>query len=110
MTPRIDQLLVRENLISLQQLQTAREEQKKTGKRLGHTLTALGFIQEGDLISFLSRQYGVPSIQLGDFEIEPDVLKLVPQDAAEKHVFIPVAGSGAHLIIAMADPSNIFAM
>ncbi|HLG20434.1 MAG TPA: type IV-A pilus assembly ATPase PilB [Bdellovibrionota bacterium] len=110
MNTRLGELLVRENLISSQQLQKAQEEQRKTGGRLGYNLTKLGYIKESDLTSFLSKQYGVPSINLTEFEIEQDVINLVPKDVADKHQVIPVNKSGANLIVAMADPSNIYAI
>src|SRR5262244_3590085 len=107
---RLGELLVRENLISLAQLQKAQEEAKKSGSRLGYALTKLGYIAESDLTNFLSKQYGVPSINLLDIEIDPDVLKLIPKDVAKKHLCIPINRAGASLIVAMADPSNIFAI
>lgn len=110
MPGRLGELLVRENLISLQQLQKAQDEQRKAGGRLGFNLTKLGYIEESELTAFLSKQYGVPSINLAEFEIDPDVIKLVPQEVAEKHQVIPVNRAGASLIVAMADPSNIFAI
>ena len=110
MPGRIGELLVRENLISLQQLQKAQEEQKKAGGRLGYQLTKLGFIEESELTAFLSKQYGVPAIDLNEFEIDPDVIKLVPREVVEKHLIIPVNRAGASLIVAMSDPSNIFAI
>jgi type IV pilus assembly protein PilB len=110
MAGRLGELLVRENLITLSQLQAAQEEQRKSGGKLGYNLTKLGFIQEQDLTNFLSKQYGVPAINLADFEIEPDVIKLIPKDVAEKHQVIPVNRAGSSLIVAMSDPSNIFAI
>src|SRR5215467_1291327 len=107
---RLGELLVRENLITLQQLQAAQEQQRKTGGRLGFNLTRLGYIEESELTAFLSKQYGVPSINLSEFEIDPEVIKLVPLEVAEKHQVIPVNRAGASLIVAMADPSNIFAI
>ena len=110
MSNRLGELLIREKLISNQQLQKAQEEQRKTGGRLGYNLTKLGYIKESDLTSFLSKQYGVPSINLNDFEVEQDVINLVPKDVAEKHQVLPVNRSGANLIVAMSDPSNIYAV
>ncbi len=110
MPGRLGELLVRENLISLQQLQKAQESQRKNGGRLGFNLTRLGYIEESELTSFLSKQYGVPSINLSEFEIDPEVIKLVPKEVSEKHQVIPVNRAGASLIVAMADPSNIFAI
>ncbi|MFL5392052.1 MAG: type IV-A pilus assembly ATPase PilB, partial [Myxococcales bacterium] len=110
MAGRLGELLVRENLISLQQLQKAQEEQKKAGGRIGYHLTKLGFIEESELTSFLSKQYGVPSINLKEFDIDGEVVKLVPKEVAEKHQCIPVNRAGASLILAMSDPSNIYAI
>jgi type IV pilus assembly protein PilB len=110
MPGRLGELLVRENLISLQQLQKAQEEQKKAGGRIGYHLTKLGFIEESELTNFLSKQYGVPSINLKEFDIDSEVVRLVPKDVAEKHQCIPVNRAGASLILAMSDPSNIYAI
>lgn len=108
MTARIGELLVRSNLISSQQLQKAQEETRKNGKRLGFNLTKLGYIKEEDLAEFLSKQYGVPSINLDDFDVEQTIIDLVPKEVAEKHQVIPINKSGASLIVAMSDPSNIY--
>src|SRR6267142_1749475 len=110
MAGRLGELLVRENLISLQQLQKAQDEQKKAGGRIGYHLTKLGFIEESELTNFLSKQYGVPSISLKEFDIDAEVVRLVPKDVAEKHQCIPVNRAGASLILAMSDPSNIYAI
>ncbi|MBI5511333.1 MAG: type IV-A pilus assembly ATPase PilB [Deltaproteobacteria bacterium] len=107
---RLGELLVRENMISVDQLRQAQDEQKKTGGRLGASLVKLGMIEENDLLSFLSKQYHVPSINLDDFEIEPDIVKLLTEDVVSKHQVIPVHRAGASLVVAMADPSNIFAI
>jgi type IV pilus assembly protein PilB len=107
---RLGELLVRENLISLAQLQKAQDEQRKTGSRLGYSLQKLGILGEQELTSFLSQQYGVPSINLSDFEISPDVLALVPPELAKRHQLLPVNRAGATLIVAMSDPSNIYAI
>jgi type IV pilus assembly protein PilB len=110
MSGRLGELLVRENLVSLQQLQKAQEEQRKTGDRIGSLLIKQGAIAETDLTSFLSKQYGVPSISLKDFEIGEDVIKLVSRQTAVKHGVVPVNRAGSSLIIAMSDPSNILAL
>jgi type IV pilus assembly protein PilB len=110
MSGRLGELLVRENLISLQQLQKAQEEQRKTGGRIGSLLVRSGAIAESDLTNFLSKQYGVPAISLKDFDVDVEVIKLVPKTIAEKHQVVPVNRAGSSLIIAMSDPSNIFAI
>ncbi len=110
MSSRFGDILVKEEVISLDQLKTAIEEQKQTGKRLGETLLRLGYINEYELVAFLSKQYRVPAINLDEFEIAPDVLKLVPRESAVKHGLIPINRSGSNLVVAMSDPSNIFAI
>ena len=107
---RIGELLVREKVISLQQLQQAQDEAKRTGKRLGVALSKLGYVKDQDLTQFLARQYSLPSINLSNFEIDVDVIKLVPKEVVQKHMVIPVNRAGATLIVAMSDPSNIYAI
>ena len=107
---RLGELLVRENMISATQLQHAQEESRSSGRRLGYTLTKLGFVDETDLTSFLSKHYGVPSINLADFEIDPIVIELIPREVAERHQVIPVNRVGSSLIVAMADPSDLHAI
>jgi type IV pilus assembly protein PilB len=107
---RLGELLVRQNLISLQALRKAQDAQTRDGGRLGYHLIKTGAIEEQKLTEFLSKQYGVPAINLKDFDIEPDVIKLVPREVAEKHLVVPVNRAGPSLIVAMSDPSNIFAV
>jgi type IV pilus assembly protein PilB len=107
---RLGELLVRENIISTDQLRQAQDEQKKTGGRLGASLVKLGMIEENELLNFLSKQYHVPSINLDDFEIEADIIKLLTEEVVSKHQVIPVHRAGSSLVVAMADPSNIFAI
>ncbi len=107
---RLGELLVRENLISPLQLAKAMESQRATGTRLGAQLAKLGYVEENELTQFLSKQYGVPAINLADFEIDPEVLKVIPKELVVRHQAIPVSKAGNTLIVAMADPSNIFAV
>ncbi len=107
---RLGELLVRNKLIDEKQLAKALEEQKSTGGRLGASLVKLGYLKEEDLAAFLSRQYGVPSINLNEFDIDESVIKLIPAEVVQKYQLIPVNRAGSTLIVAMADPSNIFAI
>jgi type IV pilus assembly protein PilB len=107
---RLGELLVKEQLITPLQLRRAVDSQRGSGGRLGHELTKLGYIDENELTSFLSKQYGVPSVNLSDIELDPDVLKLLPKEVVTRHQVVPVNRSGNTLIVAMADPSNIFAV
>ncbi len=107
---RLGELLVRNQLISDDQLAQAIAEQKKEGIRLGAALVKLGYVQEHDLASFLSKHYGVPSINLAEFDVDPAVVSLIPAEVAQKYQLVPINRAGATLIVAMADPSNIFAI
>ncbi len=110
MAERLGELLVRENLISLAQLREAQDEQRKAGERLSYTLTKLGFVDQHQLTTFMSEQYGVPAINLDEFEIDEDVLKLIPRELATKHTLLPINRAANTLIIAMSDPSNLIAI
>lgn len=110
MSGRLGELLVRENLISVQQLRKAQDEQKKSGARIGSALIKTGAIEESKLTDFLSKQYGVPAINLKDFDIDPEIIRLVTKEVALKHLVVPVNRAGASLIVAMCDPTNIYAV
>jgi len=107
---KIGELLLKEKIISPEQLRRAIEEQKIMGGRLGSTMVNLGFIKEQELINFLSKQYGVPAVNLREFEIDPKVSRLVPFEICDKYNLIPINRAGSTLIVAIADPSNIFAI
>ncbi len=109
-TNRLGELLVREKLISLSQLRTAQEEQQKGGGNLGYALAKLGYISDDEITNFLSQQYRVPTIDLTDYEIDADIVKLVSKEQCEKHRVIPVSRTGNSLIVAMADPTNLHAI
>ncbi|MFO7578377.1 MAG: ATPase, T2SS/T4P/T4SS family, partial [Pelovirga sp.] len=109
-TSRLGELLVRNQLISDDQLAKATAEQKKAGIRLGAALVQLGYVQEHDLATFLSKHYGVPSIDLSQFDADPAVVKLIPAEVAQKYQLIAINRAGSTLIVVMADPSNIFAI
>jgi len=107
---KLGELLVREDLISPEQLETALAEQKVSGGRLSYHLSRLGYLEESELAEILSRQYNVPSINLSEFEIDPDVIKLIPREVVEKYKVIPISRADNSLIVAMVDPSNIIAI
>jgi type IV pilus assembly protein PilB len=107
---RLGELLVKEQVITPLQLKNAIEAQKGSGARLGHELTRLGYIEENELTSFLSKQYGVPSINLADFEVPPEVLKLIPKEVVTRHQVVPINKTSNTLMIAMSDPSNVYAI
>lgn len=110
MSSKLGEILVRENLITQQQLRDALDYQRTNGGRLGSTLVKLGIVSDDVVTAVLSRQYGVPSINLELFQIEPEVIKLINEDVALKYSVLPISKVGATLTLAMADPTNVFAM
>jgi type IV pilus assembly protein PilB len=110
MSVRLGEILVKESLITQDQLQKALEFQRANGGKLGSCLTKMGFITDDDITGVLSRQYGVPSINLKYYEIDQTVIKLIPQDTAQRYQVIPLSRVGSVLTIAMTDPTNVFAM
>lgn len=110
MKERLGELLLKAKLINEEQLQKGLEEQKKIGGRLGFNLINLGFLKEEDILWFLSKQYGVPTINLNNFEVDEQTTKLIPKDLAKKYSCIPISLMAGTLTIAMVDPSNVFAI
>jgi len=110
MSGRLGSMLVSSGLITDDQLKKALTTQKSEGGRLGTILVKLGFVQEEKLMTFLSKQYGVPYVDLSKFEINPQVIKHIPAEVAQKYRIMPINRSGATITIAMVDPSNIFAI
>jgi type IV pilus assembly protein PilB len=110
MAVRIGELLLKEKRITPEQLQEALSYQRQNGGKLGANLVKLGFVKDEEITSLLSKQYGVPSISLNQFEIDPAVIKLVPAETAHKYQIIPLSRVGATLTIAMTDPTNVFAL
>jgi type IV pilus assembly protein PilB len=104
---RIGDLLVREGLITREQLAHALQEQKQSGTRVGYNLVKLGFIEENELTKMLARQYKMPAIDLARFEVDPKIAKMIPTDLAVKNLVLPLKRDGRTLTIAMADPTNL---
>jgi type IV pilus assembly protein PilB len=109
---RLGEILVKNNLIARDQLEKALEEQKLSGgqARLGSILIKQNLISEQSLTSFLSKQFGVPTVNLADYEIDAAVIKLIPPEVVQKYQLVPVNRAGATLIVAVSDPSNLFAI
>jgi type IV pilus assembly protein PilB len=107
---RLGDLLVKEGLINQEQLQRALADQKGTNEKLGSILVRLNIINEDQLINFLSKQYGIPSITLSQLDVDAEVVKLVPAQIARKYEVLPIKRSGNQLTLAMADPTNVFAV
>jgi type IV pilus assembly protein PilB len=110
MSAKLGEILVRENLISPQHLREALDYQREHGGRLGYNLVKLGLVSDDMITAVLSRQYGIPSVNLDLFQIDPHVLQLIPQEVAQKYSVLPLSRVGASLTLAMVDPTNVFAM
>jgi len=110
MSSRLGEILIKESLITSEQLRQALEYQKTHGGRLGTCLMKLGIVSEDEITGVLSRQYGVPSINLKYYEVDASVIKLIPQDTAVRYQIVPLSRVGSTLTIAMTDPTNVFAM
>ena len=104
------ELLLREGRITPAQLEVALNHQRTSGGRLGATLVRLGLLRDEDVALVLSRQHNVRAIQLSDVIVSPDVVGLVPVEAAVRHQVVPVARHGSTLTLAMTDPANVEAL
>ncbi|HTR05055.1 MAG TPA: type IV-A pilus assembly ATPase PilB [Thermoanaerobaculia bacterium] len=110
MAVKLGDLLLKQKLITPEQLETALKLQREEGGKIGEALVRVGAVSEGDITETLSQQFGVPSIDLAHFEIDPAIIKVVPGEVARKYGVLPVNKTGATLTIAMGDPTNVFAM
>ncbi len=110
MSAKLGEILLKENVITPEQLKQALEHQKAHGGRLGNSFVKLGFLGDDEVAAVLSRQYGVPSINLAYFEVDPNVIKLIPVETAMKYQVLPLSRVGSSLTLAMVDPTNVFAM
>jgi type IV pilus assembly protein PilB len=110
MSAKLGEILVRENLLSAQQLRDALDYQREHGGRLGFNLVKLGLVSDDMITAVLSRQYGVPSVNLELFDIDDSVIRLIPHEVAQKYSVLPLSRVGATLTLAMVDPTNVFAM
>jgi len=110
MSAKLGEILVRENLISPQHLLQALDYQREHGGRLGFNLVKLGLVSDETITAILSRQYGIPSVNLDLFDVDESIIRLIPQEVAQKYSVLPLSRVGATLTLAMVDPTNVFAM
>jgi len=108
MAQKLGNFLVREGLITPEQLENALQEQKANGGMLGSNLVKMGYIEEAELMEFLSKQFGVPSTDPSKLDVDPDVIEMIPGNIVQKYRIVPISLEGQTLTIAMVDPSNIF--
>jgi type II secretory ATPase GspE/PulE/Tfp pilus assembly ATPase PilB-like protein len=105
--PRIGDLLLREGLVTQDQLNAALAEQRHNGTRVGYNLVKLGFIKETDLTRMLARQHKMPAVDLTKFQVDPRIAKLIPAELALKHSVLPLKRDGRTLTVAMSDPASM---
>jgi len=110
MSDKLGEILVKNNTITPEHLSAALKEQKKSGRMVGSILVGMGVLQDSELLQFLSEQHGVPSIKLSEFQIDPEVLKIIPAGVASKYQIMPISAKDSTLTVAMIDPGNIFAL
>jgi type IV pilus assembly protein PilB len=103
---RLGEILLREGLVTREQLGQALTEQKNTKHRLGYVLVKLGLVQELEITKVLARQYRMPAVDLTRFEVDPKIIKLVPAEMATKSIVLPLKREGRTLTVAMADPTD----
>ena len=104
---RLGEILVRENLITREQLSQALSEQKSSGNRLGYVLVKMGLVPETEITKVLARQYRMHAVDLSRFQVDAKLLKLIPAELATRHAVLPLKREGRTLTVAMADPSNL---
>jgi type IV pilus assembly protein PilB len=110
MLDKLGELLVKNQTITPEQLSSALKEQEESGRMMGSILVGMGALKDSDLLQFLSEQHGVPAIKLSEFQIDPEVLKIIPAGVASKYQVMPISAKDSTLTVAMIDPSNIFAL
>src|SRR5438094_599762 len=110
MSGKLGEILIRENILTPQQLKEALEYQRLNGGRLGYNLIKLGFVAEEALTSALSRQYGVPAVNLTSIDIDEGIVRLIPREVAQRYCVLPISRVGMTLTLAMSDPTNVYAM
>jgi type IV pilus assembly protein PilB len=107
---KLGDMLRDQGYITEEQLRKALDQQKGSGGRLGYHLVQMGFVTEEQVTGCLSKQFGVPSVNLVNYGIDREVIKLIPMEVAKKYLVVPISRVGATLTVAMADPSNVFAI
>jgi type IV pilus assembly protein PilB len=104
---RLGEMLVKEGLITREQLAAALQEQQQSGTRLGFALVKLNLVSETDVVRMLARQFRIPAVDISKFEVDPKIAKLIPSELATKHTVLPLKRDGRTLTVAFADPNAL---
>lgn len=110
MREKIGTMLTKANIITEEQLRNALDDQKKTGEKIGSTLIKLGYVEDETLVKFLSKQFKIPPIKLTDIKADPEIISLIKAELAHRYEVFPVKKIGKTLILAMSNPSDIYAI
>jgi type IV pilus assembly protein PilB len=110
MKDRIGEMLLRAGIIDEEKLEKAIDHQRSQGGKVFAALIKLEFLSEDDLVEFLSRQLGLPTVSLDEIDVDPDAVKLIPTPIAQKYMAIPYAQVNSALHVAMADPTDLNAI
>jgi type IV pilus assembly protein PilB len=104
---KIGEMLLKGNLLTADQLRSALETQERTHERIGTILVKAGYIKEEELLAFLGRQFSLPVVDLSKYEINPEVVRLLPEEMVQKYLALPINRVGAKMIVAVSDPSSM---
>ena len=107
---RLGELLIEKKLISEEQLNEALAEQKKSGRKLGRVLTDIGAISEAELHQCLADFLEIPYVDLAHMSLDPKSVNLLPENHARRYRALVVKSDAKGLLVAMADPTDIFAL
>jgi type IV pilus assembly protein PilB len=107
---QLGDILLEGGLVTREQLGEAMAEQQRVGRSLGRVLVDLGMVTESQLVASLAQQIGLPFVDLTEFQIDPSATSLVPDAVARRHNALPIGYDEGRLIVAMADPANVFAL
>lgn len=110
MRDRIGEMLIKAGIITTLELDRARDYQRQHGGRISHALIQLNILSEDDLLEFLSREFGLPTVSLDEIDFDPRALKLIPAQTARKYRAIPYRVHDSTLQVAMSDPTDFRAI
>ena len=109
-TKQLGELLIERGLINREQMEGALEIQKAKGGLIGEILVELGFVKEEDVAQALTTQYGFPFLPLGNYEINPEVIAVIPLRVARQYLVLPIDKIGNNLTVTMSNPLNSHAI
>ncbi len=103
-------ILLESGLVSESQLSTAFEEHQRAGRSLGRVLVENGVLSETQLVAALAFQIGLPFVDLAEKTIDGSAVVLIPASVCRRHLVLPIGYDEGRLVLAMADPANVFAL